>query len=169
MVRPAREQKVFESNKIFSAARMVKARAMALKAVVSDISKSAKDQELLEEDQRWIGCHGLMGKPWGLHMEDLVVELLGEKDNQWHGTVRNAPEKWTAKEWRKVYGFAREGKGMASRTDRFIDGKFSERVNCEHYRQYHRLVVLFFLVFSKFLLDISSSRVKRWQTRFILS
>ena len=41
--------------------------------------------------------------------------------------------------------------------------------SCEHYRQYHRLVVLFFLVFSKFLLDISSSRVKRWQTRFILS
>ena len=40
---------------------------------------------------------------------------------------------------------------------------------CEHYRQYCRLVVLFFLVFSKFLLDISSSRVKRWQTRFILS
>ena len=41
--------------------------------------------------------------------------------------------------------------------------------DCEHYRQYRRLVVLFFLVFSKFLLDISSSRVKRWQTRFILS
>ena len=40
---------------------------------------------------------------------------------------------------------------------------------CEHYRQYRRLVVLFFLVFSKSLLDISSSRVKRWQTRFILS
>ena len=40
---------------------------------------------------------------------------------------------------------------------------------CEHYRQYRQLVVLFFLVFSKFLLDISSSRVKRWQTRFILS
>ena len=40
---------------------------------------------------------------------------------------------------------------------------------CEHYRQYRRLVVLFFLVFSKFLLDISSSMVKRWQTRFILT
>ena len=62
-------------------------------------------------------------------MEDLVVELLGEKDNCWHGTVRQAPEKWTAKEWRKVYGFAREGKGMASWTDRFIDDKFSGRVN----------------------------------------
>ena len=62
-------------------------------------------------------------------MEDMVVELLGEKDNRWHRTVHQPPEKWTAKEWQKVYGFAREGKGMASRTDRFIDGKFSERVN----------------------------------------
>ena len=62
-------------------------------------------------------------------MEELVVELLGEKDKRWHGTVRQAPEKWTAKEWQKVYGFAREGEGMASRTDRFIDGKFSGRVN----------------------------------------
>ena len=62
-------------------------------------------------------------------MEDMVVELLGDKDNRWHGTVRQAPEKWTAKEWRKVYGFARGGEGMASRTDRFIDGMFSGRVN----------------------------------------
>ena len=62
-------------------------------------------------------------------MDDLVVELLGEKDNRWHGTVRQASEKWSAKEWRKVYGFAREGEGTASRTDRFIDGKFSGRVN----------------------------------------
>ena len=108
---------------------MVKARAMGLKAVVSGIPKSAKDYELLEEDLRRIGCLGFMGKPWGLRMEDLVLELLGEKDNRWHGTVRQAPEKWTAKEWRKVYGFARKGEGMASRTDRFIDGKFSRRVN----------------------------------------
>ena len=113
----------------FSAARMVKAGAMALKAVVPGIPKSAKDQELLEEDLRRIGSHGLMGKPWRLRMEDLVVELLGEKDNRWHGTVHQAPEKWTAKEWRKVYGVAREGEGMASQTDRFIDGKFSGRVN----------------------------------------
>ena len=108
---------------------MVKVGAMALKAVVQGILKSAKDRELLENDLRQIGCHGLMGKPWGLQMEDLVVELLGEKDNRWHGTMRQAPEKWTAKEWWKVYGFAREGKGMASWTDRFIDGKFSKRVN----------------------------------------
>ena len=62
-------------------------------------------------------------------MKDLVVELLGEKDNRWHGTVGQASEKWTTKEWRKVYGFSREGEGMASRTDRFIDSKFFGRLN----------------------------------------
>ena len=62
-------------------------------------------------------------------MEDMVVELLEDKDNRWEGTVRQAPEWWTVKEWWKVYGFARGGEGMASRTDRFIDGRFSSRVN----------------------------------------
>ena len=108
---------------------MVKAGAMALKVVVPGIPKSARNQELLEEDLHQIRCHGLMGKPWGLRMEDLVVKLLGEKDNRWHRTMRQAPEKWTVKEWRKIYGFAREGEGMASRTDQFIDGKFSSQVN----------------------------------------
>ena len=110
-------------------ARMVKAGAMALKAVVPGLPKSVKDRELLEEDLWRIGCHGFLDRPWRLRMEDMVVELLGDKDNRWHGTVRQAPEKWTAKEWRKVYGFGRGGEGMASRTNRFIDGMFSERVN----------------------------------------
>ena len=109
----ARERKVFESNRTFSVARMMKAGAMALKAVVTGISKTAKDQELLEEDLRRIGCRSLMEKRWGLRMEDLVVELLGDNDNRLHGTVRQAPEKWTAKEWRKVYGL--RGKAKAWR------------------------------------------------------
>ena len=63
-------------------ARMVKAGVMALKAVVSSISKTVKDWELLEEDLRRNGCHGFLRKPWGLRMEDLVAELLGGKDNR---------------------------------------------------------------------------------------
>ena len=102
---------------------------MALKAVVLDVPKSVRDWELLEEDLQQIGCHGFMRRPWRLRMEDMVVELLGDKDNQWEGTVRQAPERWTVKEWRKVYGFTRGGEGMASRTDRFINGRFSGRVN----------------------------------------
>ena len=108
---------------------MVKAGAMALKAVVPGIPKNARDRELLEGDLRRIGCHEVMGKPWGLRMEDIVVELLGDKENRWKRINRQAPEKWTVKEWRKVYGFARGGEGMASRTDRFIDGMFSGRIN----------------------------------------
>ena len=97
---------------------MVKAGAMALKAMVPGISKSTKDRKLLEEDLRRIECHKLMEKPSRLRMDDLVVELLGEKDNWWHGTMCQASEKWSAKEWQKMYGFAREGEGMASWTDR---------------------------------------------------
>ena len=110
-------------------AKMVKTGAIALKAVVPGMPKSVKERELLEEDLRRIGCHGFLGKPWGLRMEEMVAELIGEKDNRWDGTVRQAPEKWTAKEWRKVYNFERGGEGMASRTDRFIDGMFAGRVN----------------------------------------
>ena len=108
---------------------MVKAGAMALKAVVLGVPKSVRDRELLEEDLRRIGCHRFMGRPWGLRIEDMVVELLDDKDNRWHRTVRQAPEKWTVKEWRKVYSFGRGGEGMAFRTDQFIDGMFSDRVN----------------------------------------
>ena len=54
---------MFESNKSSSAAKMMKAGAMALKMVVPGIPKSAKDRELLEEDLRQIRCHGLMKKP----------------------------------------------------------------------------------------------------------
>ena len=75
------------------ATRMVKAGAMALKVVVPGIPKTVKDRELLEEDLWQIGCHGFLGKPWGLRMEDLVAELLGGKDNRWDGIVRQAPEK----------------------------------------------------------------------------
>ena len=110
-------------------AKMVKAGAIALKAVVPGMPKNVKDKELLEEDLRRIGCHGFLGKPWGLRVEEMVAELIGEKDNRWDGTVRQALEKWTAKEWRKVYNSERGGEGMASQTNRFIDSMFSGKVN----------------------------------------
>ena len=62
-------------------------------------------------------------------MESMVAERLADKDNQWKGTVKQAQERWTFAIWWKVYSFAREGEGMASQIDRFIDGKFSNHVN----------------------------------------
>ena len=108
---------------------MVKVGAMALKVVVPEVPSNVKERELLEEDLHHIGCHGLIGKPSGLRMEEIVAELLSDKDNRWYGTVQQAPEKWTVAKWRKVYEFPREGEGMASRTDQFINGNFSTRVN----------------------------------------
>ena len=58
-----------------------------------------------------------------------MVELMREKDNRWHGTVRQASKKSTSMEWQKVYRIPRQGEGMASRTDCFIDGKFFTCVN----------------------------------------
>ena len=66
---------------------------MALKAVVPEVSGNVKERELLEEDLCRIECHGLVEKPWGLRMEEIVVELLSNKDNRWHKIVRQAPEK----------------------------------------------------------------------------
>ena len=108
---------------------MVKAGAMVVKAVVPGIPSNTQKRALLEDDLHRIGCHGFMGKPWNLRVEEMVAELMSKKDNQWHETVRQALEKWTAVKWWRVYRFLRQGKGMASKTDQFIDGKFSARVN----------------------------------------
>ena len=58
---------------------MVKAGAMVLKAVVPGVPGNAKERELLEEDLRCIRCHGLMGKPRGQQMKELVAELMGRQ------------------------------------------------------------------------------------------
>ena len=78
---------------------MVKARAMALKAVVLGVPGNAKERELLEEDLRSIGCHGLMEKSSSLRREEMVAELMGKRDNRWEGTMRQAPEWRTAEVW----------------------------------------------------------------------
>ena len=108
---------------------MVKAEAIASKTVVLGVSGDVEERELPEEDLRRISCHGILEKPWNLRMEEMVAELMGEKDNRWHGTVRHAPKKLTSMEWRKVYGFLRQRERMALQMDQFIDGKFSTHVN----------------------------------------
>ena len=108
---------------------MVKAGAMVLKAVVPGVPGNAMEQELLEEDLCRIGYHGLLENPWNLRREEMMAELMGEKDNWWEGTVRQALEWWTTAKWRKVYGFPRQGEGMATRTDQFAKGNFSPCMN----------------------------------------
>ena len=61
--------------------------------------------------------------------ERMVRELTKVAPNQYEGTVRARPETWGAKRWREAYGFSTEGEGFASRTDKFIGGKFQNPAN----------------------------------------
>ena len=98
--------------------KMVKVGAMALKAIVPGVLGNVDERELLKEDLYRIGCHRILEKPWNLRVKEMVAELMGEKDNRKHGTVRQAPKKWMLVEWWKVYGFPRQDKvrhGIANR------------------------------------------------------
>ena len=67
---------------------MVKVGAIMLKAVVLGILGNAKERKLLEEYLHCIGCQWLLEKPWNLQVDDMVVELMEEKDNRWNRTIR---------------------------------------------------------------------------------
>ena len=59
----------------------------------------------------------------------MVQEFLRPRTNQWENTIRRLSEKWTADSWADVYGFRKEGKIVAGRTDRWINGKFWSPIN----------------------------------------
>ena len=59
----------------------------------------------------------------------MAQEFLQPRSNQWEGTIRQLPDKWIADSWVEVYGFWKEGRTVAGRTDRWIDGKFSSPIN----------------------------------------
>ena len=59
----------------------------------------------------------------------MVRELIVGAPNQYEGTIRARPETWDAGRWREAYGFSAGGEGFASRTDKFIGGKFWNAAN----------------------------------------
>ena len=61
--------------------------------------------------------------------ERTVRELTKGAPNQYEGTVRARLETWGAERWREAYGFSTGGEGFASRTDKFIGGKFQNAAN----------------------------------------
>ena len=102
---------------------------LTLRSVVPAISKELGERAHLEEDLTRIGCIGLMRKPWSVKDERLVRELTTGAPNQYEGTVRARPKSRDAEKWREAYGFSVGGEGFASRTDKFISGKFWHAVN----------------------------------------
>ena len=66
-----------------------------------------KDEEKLElaDDLTKMGCEGLLLEPWALKNEAMVQEFQKEHSNQWEGTIRRDPDRWTADQWSEVYRF----------------------------------------------------------------
>ena len=57
-----------------------------------------------------------------LKNRDMVQEFLRPRSNQWEGMIRRLLEKWTVDTWANVYRFRKEGRMVARRTDRWVDG-----------------------------------------------
>ena len=108
---------------------MAKLSTVVLKAVISVIPRGAKEKAMLEEDLCRMGCHGLMEQLWCLKYEMIVAELLVDQDNGWAGTVCQDTDKWTAVAWCKVYYFPIWGERMATWTEKYVEGKFSNPVS----------------------------------------
>ena len=53
----------------------------------------------------------------------MVQEFLLPRSNEWEGTIQRLPKKWTADSWAEVYGFKKEGRTVARRTNRWINGE----------------------------------------------
>ena len=102
---------------------------LLLRSVVLAILKEPGERAYLEEDLARIGCIGLLNKPWTVKDERMVRELILGAPNQYEGTVQARPETWDVGRWREAYGFSTRGEGFASRTDKFIGGKFWNAAN----------------------------------------
>ena len=76
-----------------------------------------------------MGCERLLMEPWALKSEAMAQEFLQGSSNKWEGTLQRDLEQWTAERWTEVYSIQKEGKGLASRIDKYIDGKFSTLIN----------------------------------------
>ena len=60
---------------------------LALRSIVSAISKEPGERVYLEEDLTRIRCLGLMSKPWSVKDEKMVRELVTGAPNQYKWTV----------------------------------------------------------------------------------
>ena len=102
---------------------------ITLRSVVPVISQEPREHAHLEEDLTKLRCIGLISKPWTVKDEKMVWEILMGVPNQYDITVCGQPETWSVEKWREACGFDARGEGFASKSDKFIGGKFWNPVN----------------------------------------
>ena len=62
-----------------------------LKNVAPAVPKRESKLKDLIEDLTWMGCEGLLAKPWNLRSEAILREFLSKRGNQWERTMRQVP------------------------------------------------------------------------------
>ena len=103
--------------------------SVSLQTVAPSISQDKEEKEQLLQYLTRMGCEGLLKEPWILKNRAMVQEFVQSRSNQWEGTIQRLPDKWMADSWAEVYGFRKEGRTIAGRTDQWIDGKFRSSIN----------------------------------------
>ena len=76
-IRARKESSATESSR----ADMAKQGMIALKMVALVIPRGEEEKAMLEEDMKWMGCHGLMLQPWSIKYKKIVQELLQKQGN----------------------------------------------------------------------------------------
>ena len=107
----------------------LKVPSVSLQTVAPSIPQDKKEKEQLLQDLTRMGYEGLLKEPWTLKNRAMAQEFLQPRSNQWKGTIRRFPDKWTADIWAEVYGFQKEGRTVAGKMDRWINGKFRSPIN----------------------------------------
>ena len=112
-------------------ARAVKVKypSVSLKAIAPSIPRNKEEKDQLAKDLTRMGCKGLLVEPWTLRSEAMAQEFLRPRSNQWEKTIRQLPEWWTADSWAEVYSFQKEGRTVAGRTNRWVEGKFKSSIH----------------------------------------
>ena len=102
---------------------------VGLQTVAPSIPRDPVEKDQLKADLQKMGCEGLVTQPWSLKSREMVKEFLHPCLNEWEGMIQRLPEKWTSDNSAEVYGFKKEGRTVAGRTDRWINGKFRSPIN----------------------------------------
>ena len=83
---------------------------VSLRSICPIVPKDKEEKCLLIEDLARIGCEGLLAQPWSLRNNEMVQEFLQECSNEWEGTIRRDPKRWTVDMWTEVYNFPKDGR-----------------------------------------------------------
>ena len=83
----------------------------------------------LEEDLKKMKCEGLLAQPWAFKDKDMVRELATTPSNTYNKTIWSQPKEWTLGVWKQIYSFPNGGAGMASKSNKYVDNKFTHVVD----------------------------------------